>query len=91
MNAYVPILVLGALAAAFVVFSVVAAAIIARNPPKRPELKFLIKNSPCFIGVSKDQPALLAKVNAIVEAAKKDGSLEAISQKWLKTGLPADL
>lgn len=71
--------------------NVVAAAIIARNPPKRPELKFLIKNSPCFIGMSKDQPALLAKVNAIVEAAKKDGSLEAISQKWLKTGLPADL
>jgi polar amino acid transport system substrate-binding protein len=71
--------------------NVVAAAILARNPPKRPELKFLIKNSPCYIGLLKDQPALLSKVNAIIEGAKKDGSLEAISQKWLKTGLPADL
>lgn len=71
--------------------NVVAAAILARNPPKRPELKFLIKNSPCYIGMAKDQPALLAKVNAIIEGAKKDGSLEAISQRWLKTGLPADL
>ncbi|GJD97624.1 transporter substrate-binding domain-containing protein [Methylobacterium iners] len=71
--------------------NVVAAAILARNPPKRPELKFLIKNSPCYIGLLKDQPAVLTKVNAIIEGAKKEGSLEAISQKWLKTSLPADL
>ncbi|MGG2479141.1 transporter substrate-binding domain-containing protein, partial [Rhizobium sp. BR5] len=33
--------------------NVVAAAILAKNPPKRPELKFLIKNSPCYIGLNK--------------------------------------
>ncbi|WP_276121535.1 transporter substrate-binding domain-containing protein [Pararhizobium qamdonense] len=71
--------------------NVVAAAIIARNPPKRPEMKFLIKNSPCYIGLNKGEAALLEKVNAIIAAAKADGSLDAISQKWLQTGLPADL
>lgn len=71
--------------------NVVAAAILEKNPPKRPELKFLIKNSPCYIGLNKEEPALMAKVNDIVAAAKADGSLNAISQKWLKVDLPADL
>ncbi len=44
--------------------NVVAAAILARNPPKRPEIKFLIKNSPCYVGLNKDEPQLLEKVNA---------------------------
>ncbi|CAN5409846.1 transporter substrate-binding domain-containing protein [soil metagenome] len=71
--------------------NVVAAAIIARNPPKKPETKFLIKNSPCFVGLNKDQPKLLAKVNALLAESKKDGSLGKISQKWLGAPLPADL
>ncbi|MBZ9792637.1 transporter substrate-binding domain-containing protein [Rhizobium sp. 3T7] len=71
--------------------NVVAAAILAKNPPKRPELKFLIKNSPCYIGLSKEQPALLEKVNAIIATAKADGTLNAIAQKWLGTDLPKDL
>ena len=71
--------------------NVVAAAILAKNPPKRPELKFLIKNSPCYIGLNKEEPALLEKVNAIIAAAKTDGTLNVISQKWLGADLPADL
>ncbi|WP_353860200.1 transporter substrate-binding domain-containing protein [Azospirillum formosense] len=71
--------------------NVVAAAILARNPPKRPELKFLIKNSPCYIGLGKEQPALLEKLNGILAAAKADGSLNAIAQKWLSADLPKDL
>lgn len=71
--------------------NVVAAAILDKNPPKRPELKFLIKNSPCYIGLNKEEPALLAKVNEIIAATKADGSLNAISEKWLKVDLPADL
>jgi polar amino acid transport system substrate-binding protein len=71
--------------------NVVAAAILARNPPKRPEMKFLIKNSPCYIGLNKNEPALLEKVNGIIAAAKTDGALSGISQKWLGTALPADL
>jgi polar amino acid transport system substrate-binding protein len=71
--------------------NVVAAAIIEKNPPKRPELKFLIKNSPCYIGMNKEQPALMAKINDIIAAARSDGTLNAISEKWLKVDLPADL
>ena len=71
--------------------NVVAAAILARNPPKKPELKFLIKDSPCYIGLNKNEPALLAKVDEIIAAAKKDGSLDAISEKWLGAKLPASL
>lgn len=71
--------------------NVVAAAILEKNPPKRPELKFLIKNSPCYIGLNKNEPALLEKVDAIIAEAKSDGSLNAIAEKWLGTGLPADL
>jgi polar amino acid transport system substrate-binding protein len=71
--------------------NVVAAAILEKNPPKRPELKFLIKNSPCYIGMNKQQPALMAKINGIIATARSDGALNAISQKWLKVDLPADL
>jgi polar amino acid transport system substrate-binding protein len=71
--------------------NVVAAAILARNPPKKPEIKFLIANSPCFVGMNKGEPKLMDKVNAIIAAARKDGSLNAISQKWLAQDLPAEI
>ena len=71
--------------------NVVAAAIIAKNPPKKPETKFLIKDSPCFIGLNKGEKKLQDKVDAILADAKKDGSLNAISQKWLGLPLPAGL
>ena len=69
--------------------NVVAAAILAKNPPKRPEVKFLIKDSPCYVGLNKGEPALLAAVNAAVAKAKKDGRLDAIAKKWLGVPLPA--
>jgi polar amino acid transport system substrate-binding protein len=71
--------------------NIVAAAILAKNPPRRPEPKFVIKNSPCFVGMNKNEPRLLAKVDATIAQAKKDGSLEAMSEKWFKAPLPAGL
>lgn len=71
--------------------NIVAAAILERNPPKRPETKFLIKNSPCYIGLNKNEPELQAKVNEIITTARQDGSLDAISEKWLGAKLPQDL
>ncbi|WP_020203238.1 MULTISPECIES: transporter substrate-binding domain-containing protein [Cupriavidus] len=71
--------------------NVVAAAILARNPPKKPEPKFLIKNSPCFIGLNKGEPKLQAKVNAILAEVKKDGELNALTVKWLGMPLPSTL
>ncbi len=70
--------------------NVVAAAIFERNPPRLPILKFLVKNSPCFVGLSKDEGPLLEKVNAILAKAKTDGSLNAIALKWLHAPLPKD-
>jgi polar amino acid transport system substrate-binding protein len=66
----------------------VAAAIAEKSPDRAPALKFVIKDSPCFIGLNKEEPALLAKVNEIIAKAKKDGDLEKLSQKWLKASLP---
>ncbi|MAY61943.1 MAG: amino acid ABC transporter substrate-binding protein [Rhizobiales bacterium] len=71
--------------------NVVAAAIIEKNPPKRPEPKFLIKNSPCYVGMNENEPELMAKVNEIIAEAKSDGSLNEISEKWLGIPLPEDL
>ena len=69
----------------------VAAAIIEKDPPKRPEPKFLIKNSPCYVGMNENEPELMAKVNEIIAEAKSDGSLNEISEKWLGIPLPEDL
>jgi polar amino acid transport system substrate-binding protein len=69
--------------------SAVAAAIISRHPPVLPGLKLTLKNSPCFIGLNQSEPALTAKLNAIIAAAKTDGTLNTICLKWLGTPLPA--
>ena len=71
--------------------NVVSAAIAEKSPQRAPAVKFVIKASPCFVGLNKNEPKLLAKVNEIIAKARADGSLEKISQKWLKAGLPADL
>jgi len=61
----------------------VAAAMITKNPQLGAEYKFLLKDSPNFIGVGKGEDALRAKLNEIILAAKADGTLEAFSRKWL--------
>ncbi|MBB2713873.1 UNVERIFIED_ORG: polar amino acid transport system substrate-binding protein [Rhizobium etli] len=76
---------------AVVTGNVVAAAILDKNPPRKPELKFLIKNSPCYVGMNKNEPELMAKVNEIIAASKKDGTLDDISMKWLHQPLDKSL
>ena len=76
---------------AVVTGNVVAAAILDKNPPRKPELKFLIKNSPCYVGMNKNEPELMAKVNEIIAASKKDGTLDGISMKWLHQPLDKSL
>ncbi|UKV15701.1 transporter substrate-binding domain-containing protein [Thalassospiraceae bacterium SW-3-3] len=71
--------------------NVTAAAIIERNPPRKPEPKFLIKNSPCYVGLNKDEDAFKAKVNEIIAASIADGRLNAIAEKWLGIPLPEKL
>jgi polar amino acid transport system substrate-binding protein len=67
----------------------VAAVIAERNPQRAPVLKFVIKDSPCYVGFNKDEPALKAKLDDIITKAKADGELEKLSEKWLKAPLPA--
>jgi polar amino acid transport system substrate-binding protein len=64
----------------------VAGNLMQRNPGLNTEYKLLLKDSPCYVGVAKGEDALLAKVNAIVAAAKASGELEALSKKWLGRG-----
>ena len=66
----------------------VAAAIAEKSTARPPVLKFVIKDLPCYIGLNKEEPALLAKVNEIIAKAKKSGELEKLSQKWMKASLP---
>lgn len=65
----------------------VAAAMMSKNPQLNAEYKLLLKDSPNFIGVAKGEDALRLKVNDILIAAKKNGDLDKLAQKWL--GRPA--
>ena len=71
--------------------NVVAASVNERTRLRRLDTRFLIKDSPCFVGLNKSEPALLAEVNRIIGKSKKDGALNDISKKWLLAPLPANL
>jgi polar amino acid transport system substrate-binding protein len=68
--------------------NVVAAAIAEKSTARPPILKFIIKDSPCFVGLNKNEPNLLAKLNEIIAKAKASGDLTKLSEKWLKAPLP---
>ena len=56
--------------------------------PNKPILKYVIHESACHIGLNKDEPKLLAKIDGVLTEAKKNGELNAIMQKWLHVPLP---
>ena len=65
----------------------VAGNLMARNPALGTEYKFVLKDSPNFIGVNKGEDKLRLRVNEIISAAKASGDLDKMVQKWL--GRPA--
>lgn len=65
----------------------VAAAMSQRNPQLGTELKFVLKNSPNFIGVAKGEDKLRQKVNEILMDARRSGDIDKMAVKWL--GKPA--
>ncbi|MEC5397546.1 transporter substrate-binding domain-containing protein [Uliginosibacterium sp. H1] len=71
--------------------NVVAAALNERTKLRPLATKFIIKQSPCFVGANKGEAALVAAVNATIVKAKKDGELNKIATRWLKNPLPTDL
>ncbi len=65
----------------------VAGNMMARNPQLGTEYKFVLKDSPNFIGVGKGEDKLRLKVNEIIAAGKAAGDIDKMAQKWL--GRPA--
>jgi polar amino acid transport system substrate-binding protein len=65
----------------------VAGNMMVRNPSLGAEIKFVLKDSPNFIGVAKGEDKLRLKVNEIIAGAKAAGDLDKMAVKWL--GRPA--
>jgi polar amino acid transport system substrate-binding protein len=65
----------------------VAGNMMARNPSLGAEYKFVLKDSPNFIGVGKGEDKLRLKVNEVIAAAKASGDIDKMASKWL--GRPA--
>lgn len=77
----------------FATGTAIAGAVMEKNPNLKMELKVVLANAPCYVGVPKGNPDLVAKINDIIRGAKKDGTLDSIIQKWLGTpagDLPED-
>jgi polar amino acid transport system substrate-binding protein len=70
--------------------NLVVSAIARQNPTKAPVAKFMLKDSPCYVGLRLGEPALKAKVDQLIEQALKDNTLNGLSEKWLKAPLPVD-
>lgn len=68
--------------------NVVAAEIAERNSDRAPSLIYQLKDSPCYVGMNKDEPALMAEVNRLIEQALEDGTLNELSQRWFNADLP---
>lgn len=66
----------------------VAAGFSKKNPDRNMETKFIIKESPAFIGVKKGNFDLLQWVNVFILHKKLGGELNAFSEKWLGQKLP---
>jgi polar amino acid transport system substrate-binding protein len=71
--------------------NLMVSALARQNPGKAPVAKFMLKDSPCFVGLRLGEPALKAKVDALIEQALRDNTLNGLAEKWLKAPLPANL
>jgi polar amino acid transport system substrate-binding protein len=68
--------------------NVVAAQLIRDNPDQGIKNQFIMKNSPCYVGVRKGDTDLLKRVNTIISELKRSGQLNQLSLKWFKEPLP---
>ena len=66
----------------------VAAQLIRDNPEQGIQKQFIMKNSPCYVGVRKGDKDLLDRVNTIIAELKRSGELNQLSLKWFKEPLP---
>lgn len=70
---------------------VVAKQLMERNPKAQLHPKFIMEFSPCYIGVQKGSPELLRWLDTFINVGRIDGSLSALSKKWIGTALPTDV
>jgi polar amino acid transport system substrate-binding protein len=68
--------------------SAIAAKLIKDNPSKMIETKFIMRQSPCHIGVRKNETDLLHWVNVFIYYHKLNGDLDKLSVKWFGEPLP---
>ncbi|ATH76468.1 amino acid ABC transporter substrate-binding protein [Vreelandella venusta] len=68
--------------------NVVAAEIAERNSRRAPTLLYQLRDSPCYIGLNKNEAALQAEVNRLIAQALEDGTLNEFSQRWFSADLP---
>ena len=66
----------------------VAAEVAADNPKLAMKTKFIIKNSPAFMGVKAGEMNMLQWVNVFITHKKLGGELNAMSEKWFGQALP---
>lgn len=69
--------------------NVVAKDLMDKNPKVQLHPKFIMQFSPCHIGIQQGNPELLHWLDTFIYVGLQDGSLAALSQKWLGTPLPA--
>jgi polar amino acid transport system substrate-binding protein len=68
----------------------VAQALRKRSPDRALEPKFVIRFSPCHIGLRQDNPNLLRWLQTFVFYERVNGTLDKLSQRWLDAPLPAN-
>ena len=66
------------------------AAVFAKLSPRPFVLKFRFDDEPAHMAVRKDDQAFLAKLNQVIGELRSDGTLSALSTKWLGSPLPSD-
>jgi len=60
----------------------IAGEVIKNNPDKSIENKFVMKNSPCYIGLRRGDLDMLEWVNVFVRNKRFSGELDTLSQEW---------
>ncbi|MCR8726002.1 transporter substrate-binding domain-containing protein [Frigidibacter sp. ROC022] len=72
----------------FATADIVAKVMMMQDPSLELKPKFIMAFNPTYIGVRQDSPALLQWLNTFVHVGMLDGSLAALTEKWLGTPLP---
>jgi polar amino acid transport system substrate-binding protein len=68
---------------------IVAKDLMDKNASVQLKPKFIMQFSPCYIGIQQGSPELLRWLDTFVHVNQLNGTLSALSEKWIGTKLPA--